>query len=62
MENYLTDKCFKLLDHVKAKNGATKQKQVNQDEPDHHEDNFVEDDFYPEENEPIGAIFTQTKN
>ena len=65
MKNHPTEKCFKLLDHVKARNEATPRR-VNQVEPENHEeDQYAEEEFYEENNsEPISAIFTrrQSKN
>ena len=64
MKNHSTEKCFKLLDHVKAKNEATKPRRVNQVEPETEEDQYEEEEFYEENTEPISAIFTykQSKN
>jgi hypothetical protein len=65
MRNHPTEKCFKLLDHVKARNEATPRR-VNQVEPENHEeDQYADEEFYEENNtEPISAIFTrkQSKN
>ena len=60
MKNHPTEKCFKLLDHVKAKNGTTKR--VNQVEPETEEDQFAEEEFYEENQEPINAIFTRRQS
>ena len=63
MRNHPTEKCFKLLDHVKARNEATPRR-VNQVEPEDQEEQYAEEEFYEENTEPISAIFTrkQSKN
>ena len=61
MKNHPTDKCFKLLDHVKNKNGTAKR--VNQVEPETEEDQYVEEEFYEENTtEPINAIFSRRQS
>ena len=63
MKNHPTDKCFKLLDHVKKGEAA---KRVNQVEPtQQQEDQYEEEEFYEENSEPISAIYSrkyQSKN
>ena len=46
MKNHPTDKCFKLLDQVKAKNEASRR--VNQVEPEKEEDQYADEEFYEE--------------
>ena len=60
MKNHPTDKCFKLLDHVKAKAEASRW--VNQMEPEKEEDQYVEEEFYEENTEPISAIFSRRQS
>ena len=60
MKNHPTEKCFKLLDHVKAKNEASRR--VNQVEPEREEDQYVEEEFYEENTEPINAIFSRRQS
>ena len=64
MKNHPTDKCFKLLDHVKKGEAS---KRVNQVEPNQQqEEQYEEEEFYEENSEPISAIYsrrqTQSKN
>ena len=65
MKNHPTDKCFKLLDHVKKGEAS---KRVNQVEPhqQQEEEQYEEEEFYEENSEPISAIYSrkqyQSKN
>jgi hypothetical protein len=65
MKNHPTDKCFKLLDHVKKGEAS---KRVNQVEPhqQQEEEQYEEEEFYEENSEPITAIYSrkqyQSKN
>ena len=64
MKNHPTDKCFKLLDHVKKGEAS---KRVNQVEPERQQqEEYEEEEFYEENSEPISAIYsrrqTQSKN
>ena len=64
MRNHPTDKCFKLLDHVKKGEAS---KRVNQVEPERQQqEEYEEEEFYEENSEPISAIYsprqTQSKN
>ena len=64
MKNHSTEKCFKLLDHVKKGEAA---KRVNQVEPERQQqEEYEEEEFYEGNSEPISAIYsrrqTQSKN